>query len=219
MNFLSRFLTSRSARILSVVLLLQALALYGLNRREVIPNSPPLSALPNQIESWRLLQEGVMDKETLEVLKADDTLTRTYGDGRRALNLFIAFFRSQRTGKAPHSPKNCLPGNGWVQDSSQIIHIDIPNRAEPIEANEYVVARGDYKSVVLYWYQSRDRSVASEYNAKLYVMADAIRYNRTDTALVRVVVPVTENRVDVARQTAIDFVRASFPEIRKVLPA
>ena len=32
--------------------------------------------------------------------------------------------------------------------------------------------------------------MANEYKAKFWVMADAIRLNRTDTALVRVIVPV-----------------------------
>ena len=79
---------------------------------------------------------------------------------------------------------------------SDEIAITIPGRAEPIEANRYVVAKGDQKSLVLYWYQSRDRVVASEYKAKFYVVADALRYNRTDTALVRVVVPIIDGDVE-----------------------
>ena len=73
--------------------------------------------------------------------------------------------------------------------------------------NRYLVAKGEYKSVVLYWYQSRDRVVASEYRAKMFTAVDAMRYNRTDTALVRVVVPVPNGDSKAATDAAIDFVR------------
>ena len=136
---------------------------------------------------WQLQEEGVIDQDTRDVLKADDLLNRVYADpsSNQAANLFIAAFRSQRNGKAPHSPKNCLPGNGWTPLNEREIRIDV-GAAAPIPVNEYVVQHGEARSVVLYWYQSRDRAVANEYKAKFWVIADAIRYNRTDTALIRV---------------------------------
>ncbi|MGD0014201.1 MAG: exosortase C-terminal domain/associated protein EpsI, partial [Bryobacteraceae bacterium] len=75
------------------------------------------------------------------------------------------------------------------------------------------------RSVVLYWYQSRERVIASEYSAKFYLVADAIRYNRTDTALIRVVVPVTGNDVQRSTDTARDFVQAFFSALRDFLPS
>src|SRR5206468_854674 len=148
--------------------------------------------------SWNLAQTGVIEQEVLDVLKADDILNREYCNaanpdctktGIGLASFFVASFRTQRNGKAPHSPKNCLPGSGWVPLSSGEIAIDV-GRGAPINVNRYVVASGSNRQLVLYWYQSRDRAVANEYKAKFWVMADAIRLNRTDTALVRVVVPV-----------------------------
>ena len=89
----------------------------------------------------------------------------------------------------------------------------------PITVNRYVVARGEERSLVLYWYQSRDRVVASEYRAKLFSIADAIRWNRTDTALVRVVVPMRDDDRGQATATAVDFVKAFFEPLRSFLPA
>ena len=216
-----KFNLTKAGQILSAFLIAQAVAFYGLSRAEVIPQSPPLAGLPKLIGDWTTVQEGVVEKEVQEVLKADDTLTRAFVSPRFRdhAGLFIAFFRSQRNGKAPHSPKNCLPGSGWVQNEQGFTKIMIDGRAEPIEVNRYVVQKGDSKSLVLYWYQSRDRVVASEYSAKGYVMLDALRDNRTDSALVRVIVPVTENNVDRAMSSATDFVRSSFGVIRRQLPA
>ena len=140
-----------------------------------------------------------MDEEVRrDVLRADDYLTRIYADSRgNTVNLFVAFFRSQRAGQTPHSPKNCLPGSGWIWCVSDTIPVSIRRpAAQPIQVNRYVVSKGDDKAVVLYWYQSRDRVVASEYQAAAFTAWDALRYNRTDTALIRVVIPIAHNRDD-----------------------
>jgi hypothetical protein len=84
--------------------------------------------------------------------------------------------------------------------------------------NKYVVAHGNDKSVTLYWYQSHNRVIASEYSAKFWLVADAIRYNRSDTAIVKVVLPVRGNDVDGATRTGIEFVQALFPDVLKQLP-
>ena len=126
------------------------------------------------------------------MLKADDSLNRVYISPERnaGASLFIAFFRTQRYGQSPHSPKNCMPGAGWQPMEDTKISIAIPGRDTPIVINKYVIAHGDEQSVVLYWYQSHNRVIAGEYSAKFWLVADAIRYSRSDTALVRVIVPV-----------------------------
>jgi EpsI family protein len=214
-------LQNKYVRILSAVLLAQAALFYATSRGENVPEMRPLKDFPKEVSDWRMVKEGYVDAETQEVLKADDTLTRTYASPRSPLppNLFVAFFKSQRTGKAPHSPKNCLPGAGWEQSRSDSLYVTVPSLAQPIEVNRYVVARGEDKSVVLYWYQSQKRVVASEYKAKIWTVADAIRYNRTDTALVRVVVPVQQNDEAAAEKVAVEFVQAFFGTLRQHLPS
>jgi EpsI family protein len=195
--------------------------MFAVSRREAVPLARPLGEFPAQLGAWSQAQEGFVDQETLDVLRADDVLSRTYADPARGrgASLFVAFFKSQRTGQAPHSPKNCLPGSGWTPSESDVRAIQVPGRDQPISVNRYVVSKGEDKSVVLYWYQSRDRVIASEYRAKFYLVADAIRYNRTDTALVRVVVPVSGGDVAVATNTAVEFVQAFFMSLRRHLPA
>lgn len=168
--------------------------------------------------SWRFVEEGLVDDDTRSVLQADDLLNRIYASGSTGASLFIAAFRSQRNGKAPHSPKNCLPGNGWTPMKSEEITLDVGAEA-PIPVNRYVVAHGDERSLVLYWYQSRDRAVANEYAAKFWVVMDAMRLNRTDTALIRVIVPITGRDEQSANQAATDFVRSFYGALRQHLPA
>jgi EpsI family protein len=213
-------LKSKSILVLSAVLVLQAVIFYSLSGGEKVPLARPLTDLPSQLGSWSMVAEGVIEQEVQNVLKADDLLTRSYQEpSGRGANLFVAFFKSQRTGQTPHSPKNCLPGSGWVPAIDDKIPIQVPGKSTPMLVNRYLVQKGDSKSIVLYWYQSRDRVVASEYWAKFYVIADALRHSRTDTALVRIVVPVTNNDVDSATQSATEFAQAVFMPLRQQLPA
>jgi EpsI family protein len=218
-DFSLGFLRSRSIRILSIVLIAQAAVFLGTSRKEDVPSALPLKELATSAGNWTLAREGIIDKETLDVLAADDTLTRQYVDRDRSAlaGLFIAFFKTQRSGQMPHSPKNCLPGAGWVPSESGKIVIEVPGE-RAIEVNRYLVSRGDEQSLVLYWYQTRNRVVASEYKARVYLIADALRYNRTDTALVRVTVPVLGNPAR-AEAAAVDFVKAFFAPLRHHLPA
>lgn len=216
-----KFLKSTPAKFVTVLLLLQTVSLYSSVRPESVPPSAPLSALPHNLGSWIFVREDPVDQETQEVLKADDTLYRFYANpsrGHYAVSLFVAAFRSQRTGKSPHSPKNCLPGSGWTQLSSELYPLQLDN-GRTIAVNRYIVSHGEDRSLVMYWYQSRDRVVADEFKAKFWVMADSLRYNRTDTALVRVVVPIVNQNEEEATMTAVDFVKSFFQPLHNYLPA
>lgn len=215
------WLDTKSARILSIVLLAQIAVFYGFSRTEKMPSHRPLAQFSLPAGNWSMVQDVQMDKETLDVLKADDILSRIYvnqSTGQTA-TLFVAFFETQQTGKTPHSPKNCLPGSGWSQTQSGTILIPVAGEPSPIKVNRYVVARGENQSVVLYWYQARNRVIASEYTAKIYTVADALRYNRSDTSLVRVVVGVDDGNVPKAVNTATSFVKAFFEPLKQYLPS
>jgi EpsI family protein len=214
------FLKSRAALILSAFLIIQGSLFYGYSRRETPPVAKSLETFPTELGKWRMSQQGVMEPEIKDVLRADDYVTRDYAaSGSEVANLFVAFFKTQRAGQTPHSPKNCLPGAGWVWTVSDIIPVKVPGRETPIEINRYVISKGEDKAVVLYWYQSRDRVVAREYQAAAYVAWDALRFNRTDTSIVKVTVRIVNNQDEAATQTGIDFIQNFFATLRQYFPA
>lgn len=205
----------------SALIALQGAAGYYLSaRQEYVPQAKPLAEFPKTVGSWTMAKEFPTEAEVQAVLKADDTLSRAYvkPSGGQGVYFWMAYFQSQRAGRAPHSPKNCLPGNGWVKERNSIINIQVPGRAEPIEAQYYLVQRGESKSVVVYWYQSHGRIVADEYTAKYYVVADAIRYNRTDTALVKFTIPVGPEGAERASEMAIVAVKDFYQSVATALP-
>lgn len=213
---MNSLIQSKFVRILTLIFAVQTALFYSASRGERAPVAPPLSAFPSASGSWTLQQEGVIEQAELDVLKSDDIMTRWYTGPEGGANLFIAYFRSQRTGQSPHSPKNCLPGSGWQPSESG--RVDISTPAGPIHINRYVVARGDNQSLVYYWYQSQGRVIADEFAAKFYLINDSIRKHRSDTALVRVVVPVAPGGMDRAEKTGQDFVKTFYPVVKNYLP-
>jgi EpsI family protein len=178
-------------RFLVVVLLLLSTALLLQTRsgREVIAPRQSLADFPRSLGLWTST-EMTLDAETLAVLGPGDFLLREYQAASDVpVDLFIAYFPSQRTGDTIHSPKHCLPGAGWQPTDSSRISLSFPGRP-PFMANRYLIARGEDRQLVLYWYQAHDRMVASEYWAKFYLIADAIRMNRSDGSLIRLSTPL-----------------------------
>jgi hypothetical protein len=59
--------------------------------------------------------------------------------------------------------------------------------------------------------------IASEYLAKYYTIRDAMLLHRTDAALVRIMVPATDDEAR-ARQSAIAFAILIAPRLDEVIP-
>ena len=216
------FLRSKYARIVTAALILQGIVFYAVAlRAENTPTISPLDGFPMNVAGWQMYKDVKIEQETLDVLKADDTLNRVYINPAHDAStfLFIAFFKTQRYGQSPHSPKNCLPGNGYEPIESGVMTVAVPGRSEPVQVNRYLTARGEEKSVTLYWYQSHDRIIAGEFAARFWLIADSIRFHRSDTSLVKIVVPVRDGDADAATRTALDFMKAVFPPLARQLPA
>jgi EpsI family protein len=185
-----------------------------------------LSTVPMRISEWRGVTDPPFTRDILDVLGVDEYVARTYVTRSDLfVNLYVGFYKSQRQGDTIHSPLNCLPGAGWlpVEQARTTVNVsDHTGAARAITVNQFVIQKGLEKQLVLYWYQSRGRVVASEYTSKVYMVADAIRLNRTDAALVRVVTPIasdnTSDRVS-AIGRAQHFVQGVFPELTRVLPS
>ena len=202
-----------------MVLALPSLVLVRRGGKEILPRHQDLNAFPAQISGMQA-QDLPFSQDELRVLGPGEFLLRNYRSpgGQAPINLYIAFFPSQRTGDTIHSPKNCLPGDGWMPLESQRIPLRNPDSSE-ISVERYLVGRGADRDVVLYWYQAHGRVTPSEYWAKIFLVTDAIRMNRTDGALVRVVVPVEPGaNPAIAEKRGVDFAEAILPMLGSYIP-
>lgn len=203
------FLHSTPVIAVSALLAAQIVLFYLVPTKEYIPTPPPLGQFPANLGPWRTTSQTSIDAYTQSFLKADDTLTRTYA-GSGNVELFVAFFKSQRGGVTPHSPKVCLPGNGWTSENSRIISVDVPGERDPIPVNRYIVSHDEDRKLVLYWYQNPFRVTANEYLSKFFLIWDALRYHRSDEALIRVVTVMHGMEDPKADADAIQFIRAIY---------
>jgi len=210
------------ARFLPAAFLLIATAIFlqARTRGEVFPPRQPLPSFPLQLGSWEGTDIAI-DDDALQVLGPGDFLLRVYRDEQYTqppLDLFIAYFPSQRAGDTIHSPKNCLPGAGWLPVQSSRTMLSMANHA-PFPVNRYVIAKGDARQLVLYWYWAHDRGVASEYWAKYYLVADSIRMNRSDGSLVRLKTVMSPGEsADSAMQRLLPFSERILPLLDDYIP-
>jgi EpsI family protein len=179
--------------ITSALLASTAFLLYARNRTEILAPRQQLSSFPRTLGDWTSTDIPI-SQEVRDVLGPGDFLLRDYQQPTSSpeVDLFIAYFPSQRSGDAIHSPKNCLPGAGWVPVRSDRITIAVPGHT-PFLANRFLIAKGENRQLVLYWYLAHDRAVASEYAAKFYLVADSIRERRSDGSLIRVTTALANN--------------------------
>jgi EpsI family protein len=225
----------KSPRYWTVIILLVATAfiLYTRGDTDRVPASEPLSQMPQTI-GIRTSYDVPMDDAVLEILGKGDFLNRVYVGTRPSvrpvsshvppsqavppIGLFIGYFPTQRTGQSIHSPQHCLPGAGWSFESQSYTDLTA-NDGKKYRVGEYVISDGTSKQFVLYWYQAHGRSIANEYIAKLYMIADAIRLDRTDGALVRVISPILPNEpVSTARERVVQFTGEMAPSLSRFIP-
>lgn len=153
----------------------------------------PLKDFPAQLGEWQKSKDQIIDEPTMKVLRASDYLLRDFRrpDGWTA-NFYVGYYASQREGASYHSPLNCLPGSGWTLTKPDSVTISLPD-GRTFAANKYVIQNGEYKSLMIYWYQGRGRAIASEYWGKVYTVIDSVRLRRSDGAMVRVTVPIGDS--------------------------
>ena len=215
----------RRVAIVLACLLVAAVVVIRADRQEEVPLRTSLAVFPMQMGDWQGVPQPPMAEAVLEVLGADDYLTRAYfTPDRTGVGVFIGYWQSQKQGDTIHSPLNCLPGSGWEPMARSMFTFPDPkNPGGPgLEVNRIIIQKGLEKQLVLYWYQSHGRIVASEYWGKFYLMADAMRLNRTDGAIVRVIAPVlgdTPEAEAAAEQSALAFVNLLLPQLDAFLPA
>jgi EpsI family protein len=207
-----------------VVAFLLGISAFAIGRAATDATTPlrsRIDELPMILNEWHGATGPRFDERTTRLLGADAYINRSYSAPRGNVSLYVGFYGAQAQGGTMHSPLNCLPGSGWEPISHAHRTIVVPAAGAPagrgIEVNELVVQKGATRHLVLYWYQSRGRVTASEYDSRLLTVYDAIRSHRTDAALVRVMTQITGD-VATAQEIGRHFVVRLFSPLGETLP-
>jgi EpsI family protein len=185
----------------------------GLPLRERLPD------FPLAVGGWHGQIGSSLDDRIVGKLGVDDYVNRVYVDPNGVpVGLYVGYHQNQREGNTIHSPLNCLPGSGWEPVRRERISLTAAKQAvSPPEINRLTIRKGIDRQVVLYWYQSHGRVIASEYAGKFYLVLDAVRLNRTDGGFVRILSPVITSEEDAERH-AVAFANTVFPVLGRFLP-
>jgi EpsI family protein len=161
--------------------------------------------------------DQLLDAPTLDLLKPQDYLLRTYHNGQgRQCSVFVAYFGVQLEGAMIHSPRNCLPGGGWqIQSSEEIL---VPGPRGPYRVNHLILAQDMDRISVLYWYQGRGRVEPNEYLDRLNLVLDGLWHRRTDGSLVRLTSVLAPGDGKVL-ESQINLASVLIPALDKLLPA
>jgi len=207
--------------ILAAIFLSSAGFVAYTTRPEVVPMRQAFSSMPTIVGAWRGSANQPLAASILDVLGVTDYVNRTYYRGpREVASLYIGYYDSQREGDTMHSPMNCLPGAGWIPVETKMVQISVAGRSAPIVVKRVIIEKGIDRQLVLYWYQSHGRVIGNEYWSKVTMVYDALRLNRSDAALVRVVTPILAGAAAPAPDDlATDFVQSIFPQLDTYLPS
>lgn len=195
---------------------LVAFAVSG--RPELIPTRMRFVEFPTRIGNWHG-EPSVLDPGTEKALGVDDYILSDYSlpDGD-SVNLYVAYYASQRTGESPHSPIVCIPGGGWQIAKLQEMSYSNLGKTQPL--NRVIINKGADRQLVYYWFDERGRIIADEYWAKFYLLADAIEKNRTDGALVRLTTPIKTNETEGDADGRLrSFMQVALPRLTAFLPS
>jgi exosortase D (VPLPA-CTERM-specific) len=183
-----RVLPSPFVAACAVLLVLAAIMALMPRPAEIYPPRASFADYPMQLGRWSGRLES-LEGVYLDALKLDDYLLADYADPEgRSVNLYIAYYNSQRKGEAVHSPRSCLPGGGWqLENFGQRTLGGIRVGGEPLRVNRTLIQLGDQRELVYYWFQQRGRVITNEFAVKWYLFWDALTRHRTDGALVRLI--------------------------------
>ena len=205
-----------------LLLLMVPLSIMVGEREDITPERERFARFPLKIDQWKGVDVG-MGQEFIDALKFDDYIVGNYskkGD-QLPVNFYVAYYASQRKGASAHSPKSCMPGDGWrIGDFEQRqIGDHQTNRGDKLVVNRAVISKGSSRQLVYYWFQQRGRIITNEYLVKWFLFWDALTQQRTDGALMRLVVSLPEGSSELeADKKLTTFMDSVFPKLESYVP-
>jgi EpsI family protein len=197
-------------------------------RAQVFPPREEFATFPLQLGDWSCPQRDFMDAATLENLGATDYLICDYHRTEPAafVGVYVGYHKAQvreegggSAENSIHPPKHCLPGSGWDIIGHSVVELDIPGLPQrPAKVNRMVIAKGDARQMVYYWYQTQGRVIADDWQKIAYLSWDRARSGRTDGALVRFTVPILHKDEDAAERQIHELANEIVPHLAAYIP-
>jgi len=131
---------------------------------EYVPDRTSLVDFPMILGNWFGERRG-MTADVIQALKLNGLRSCDYrGPASRPVNLYVAWYDSQRPGRSVHSPSVCIPAGGWkITEIAEVEVAGVQAAGQPLRVNRAIIERGSERQLVYYWLQQRGRIITNEY--------------------------------------------------------
>jgi len=197
------------------------LALSQPERTQQAPPRTPFSAFPLQLPGGWTARTDKLMPDIVAALAVTDYFLGNYTRGGEQgkvpwVNFYSAYYASQSGGESSHSPRTCIPGDGWTILTLE--QVDVPDFSG-LRVNRALVQKGEHRQLVYYWFRQRGRNMTGEFEVKWRILRDSIVIDRSDGALLRLVTPLAPGEdAAVAERRLVDFLRAMHPLLGAYIP-
>jgi exosortase D (VPLPA-CTERM-specific) len=160
-----------------------------------LPDREALVTLPTLLPAWQA-QSTPLLPDIERVLDADDYVDAALiaPGGTEPVNLFVAWYADQSSGKGLHAPEVCLPAGGW--EIAALRRHSITIEGTEFAVNRAIITRQSERRLVYYWFDLRGQAMTSAVAAKAQVLVDRVTTGRSDGALIRIMTPIATGETD-----------------------
>jgi EpsI family protein len=218
-------------------LLLNLYVYHRFASQSVHPPRQSFDRFPLVEGEWSCERPELMDVPTVRNLGVSDyhlcnwTRRAADGDGDAApvmpvQNLYVGYHASQVREEGGgsgensiHPPAHCLPGPGWDIIRLETVDADLPGLPQsPARVRRLLIAKGNERQLVYYWYQGNGRVIAEDWLKILYLGWDRAWRSRTDGALVRFTIPVAQGDEEAAERAFRELAPRITPHLAAYVP-
>lgn len=202
-----------------IIILLVGAGITALaSKSERVKPNKSFDQFPLKIDNWQG-RKSKLDEQVYNILGVEDYILANYvNPSGEYVNLYVGFYQSQKEGDIIHSPKNCMPGSGWKIIDTSIEQVDLSGNGSQTKVIRLLLQKGVEKQVVLYWFQSRGRIIASEYMQKVWLIVDSVLKQRTDGSFVRLISPVDTDEKKTL-EVLKNFAKSVYPYLNEHIPS
>lgn len=203
-------------RLLIICFLLTSLIIYWRNP-ESKPDKKrePLTKALTDINGWTMNGSTQFEKNVVDSLKLDDYVNQSFTkkiNEKDTLNLYIGYYYTGGKIGAAHDPLVCFPGQGWIVKGRDKGILKLDKKQDfSVSYSTMIVEKGQEKQLILYWFQSYDKSNPDTFSQKISSLWAKISNKGEDNAFVRISISIGDEPIEKYKGITLDFVKDFYP--------
>ena len=205
-------ISHRKIIILALCLVITSIFIYSKPSSIAVEKNISLKQALADIHGWENNGFSPFDQKIVDALELDDYANQSYTKGQDIVSLYIGYYLTTKKVGAAHDPLVCFPGQGWALTDKKSGELILNQETDnSLSYSSMIAQRGLQKELVIYWFQSYDRTNPDTLSQKISSLLGKILNNREDNAFVRVSVAIENQLKDKAFNNGEKFIKSFYP--------